>query len=129
MQRVLRQLAFAYRAFVLPAVYLSHSHRQKEISRVQWVSEDASEVHKSKRAMLRTSAIVAAASPLGIGAQVRAAPPKAATSSTPGKFWPDGVRLVISVSMPFEAGAQNEHNNGSPFPAMDAKYPDLPART
>lgn len=96
---------------------------------VQRVSKDDSEVHSSKRAMLRTSAIVAAASTLGMGSQVGAATPKAAASRTPGKFWPDGLRLVISVSMPFEAGAQSEHNNGSPFPAMDTKYPDLPART
>lgn len=44
-------------------------------------------------------------------------------------FWPDGIRMVISISMQFESGAQSEHNNGSPFPAMDEKYPDLPART
>ena len=44
-------------------------------------------------------------------------------------FWPDNIRLVISVSMQFEAGAQSEHNNGSPFPAMEQDLPDLPART
>ncbi|MFZ6731035.1 polysaccharide deacetylase family protein [Undibacterium sp. Ji42W] len=47
-----------------------------------------------------------------------------------GQFWPDGIRMVVSVSMQFEAGAQSEHQNGSPFPAMsDTSLPDLPART
>lgn len=48
---------------------------------------------------------------------------------TQTKFWPDGIRLVISVSMQFEAGAQSEHENGSPFPPMEPHLPDLPART
>src|SRR5258705_4068014 len=41
-------------------------------------------------------------------------------------FWPDGARLVISVSMQFEAGAQPDRGAESPFPAIDTKYPDLP---
>jgi len=45
------------------------------------------------------------------------------------QFWPDGIRLVISVSMQLEAGAQSEHGNGSPFPPMEQHLPDLPART
>lgn len=48
----------------------------------------------------------------------------------PGQFWPDGIRMVISVSMQFESGAQSEHHNGAPFPAMqETDLPDLPART
>jgi len=51
-------------------------------------------------------------------------------SATPSRgFWPDGIRLVISVSMQFEAGAQSEHQNGSPFPPMQEALPDLPARS
>lgn len=47
-----------------------------------------------------------------------------------GQYWPDGIRMVVSVSMQFEAGAQSEHQNGSPFPSMaDQSLPDLPART
>jgi peptidoglycan/xylan/chitin deacetylase (PgdA/CDA1 family) len=38
-------------------------------------------------------------------------------------FWPDSARLVISISMQFEAGAQGEHAEG-PFPALDPRYPD-----
>src|SRR5947209_18176101 len=41
-------------------------------------------------------------------------------------FWPNGARLVISVSMQFEAGAQPDRGAESPFPVIDTKYPDLP---
>ncbi|HEY8357840.1 MAG TPA: polysaccharide deacetylase family protein [Ramlibacter sp.] len=53
----------------------------------------------------------------------------ASTQAGPGRFWPNGARLVISISMQFEAGAQSEHGNGGPFPPMDPAFPDLPART
>jgi peptidoglycan/xylan/chitin deacetylase (PgdA/CDA1 family) len=43
-----------------------------------------------------------------------------------GAFWPNGARLVVSVSMQFEAGAQPERGAESPFPVIDSKYPDLP---
>ena len=43
-------------------------------------------------------------------------------------FWPDKARLVISISMQFETGAQPEREAGSPFPPIDPKYPDLPVR-
>jgi peptidoglycan/xylan/chitin deacetylase (PgdA/CDA1 family) len=39
-------------------------------------------------------------------------------------FWPDGARLVISVSMQFEAGAQPEKNAYSPYTPMDPENPD-----
>lgn len=43
--------------------------------------------------------------------------------------WADGSRLVISVSMQFEAGGQPD-NAGSPFPQnMQSGYKDLPAAT
>jgi len=43
-----------------------------------------------------------------------------------GAFWPNGARLVVSISMQFEAGAQPERGAESPFPAIDTKYPDVP---
>ena len=43
-------------------------------------------------------------------------------------FWPNKARLVISLSMQFETGAQPERGAGSPFPPLDSKYPDLPAQ-
>src|SRR5258705_13925259 len=43
-------------------------------------------------------------------------------------FWPDKARLVISISMQFETGAQPDRAAGSPFPPIDPKYPDLPVQ-
>src|SRR6267154_1620904 len=44
-----------------------------------------------------------------------------------GSFWPDGIRMVISVSMQMEGGAQPSSGTESPMPKIDSKYPDLPA--
>jgi peptidoglycan/xylan/chitin deacetylase (PgdA/CDA1 family) len=38
-------------------------------------------------------------------------------------FCPNNARLVISISMQFEAGAQGDHADGS-FPPLHPKYPD-----
>ncbi|AJE23735.1 polysaccharide deacetylase family protein [Azotobacter chroococcum] len=44
-----------------------------------------------------------------------------APQGAPGKgsFWPDGIRLVISISMQFEAGGQPLKGTDSPFPKVD----------
>jgi peptidoglycan/xylan/chitin deacetylase (PgdA/CDA1 family) len=42
-------------------------------------------------------------------------------------FWPDGARLVISISMQMEAGAQPEAGAESPLPKIDSRYPDIAA--
>src|SRR5712671_4733126 len=42
-------------------------------------------------------------------------------------FWPDNARLVISISMQMEAGAQPESGAESPLPKIDLKYPDIAA--
>src|SRR5712671_6766891 len=42
-------------------------------------------------------------------------------------FWPDNARLVISISMQMEAGAQPESGAESPLPRKDPKYPDIAA--
>ena len=44
-----------------------------------------------------------------------------------GAFWPGGVRMVVSVSMQMEGGAQPASGAESPMPKIDPKYPDLPA--
>jgi len=44
-----------------------------------------------------------------------------------GAFWPDGARMVISISMQMEGGAQPTSGAESPMPKIDPKYPDLPA--
>src|SRR6267154_626955 len=41
-------------------------------------------------------------------------------------FWPDGARLVVSISMQMEAGAQPSSGAESPMPKLDPRYPDLP---
>lgn len=43
-------------------------------------------------------------------------------------FWPNDAQLVISISMQFEATAQDARDPG-PFPAQDPKYPDTIAPT
>src|SRR5712692_8895377 len=40
---------------------------------------------------------------------------------------PDNARLVISISMQMEAGAQPEGGAESPLPKIDPKYPDIAA--
>src|SRR5258707_277634 len=42
-------------------------------------------------------------------------------------FWPDSARLVISISMQMEAGAQPESGTESPLPRIDPKYADIAA--
>src|SRR6202140_4511436 len=42
-------------------------------------------------------------------------------------FWPDDARLVISISMQMEAGAQPESGAESPLPKIDPKYTDIAA--
>ena len=43
-------------------------------------------------------------------------------------FWPDGARMVISVSMQMEAGAQPASGAESPMPRIDSKYGALPGQ-
>lgn len=43
-------------------------------------------------------------------------------------FWPNDAQLVISISMQFEATAQNANDPG-PFPKQDPNYPDTIAPT
>lgn len=50
-------------------------------------------------------------------------------TSASSQHWPGGIRLVISLSMQFEAGAQSERDNGAPFPPLREAVPDLPAAT
>ena len=42
-------------------------------------------------------------------------------------FWPNSARMVISVSMQMEGGAQPASGAESPMPKIDPEYPDLPA--
>src|SRR5258708_9619346 len=67
---------------------------------------------------------------LAVGAPVTASPQTAhgrtmQTNNT-DPFRPDNARLVISISMQMEAGAQPESGAESPLPRIDPKYPDIP---
>jgi peptidoglycan/xylan/chitin deacetylase (PgdA/CDA1 family) len=42
-----------------------------------------------------------------------------AAASADGQFWPNGARLVISISMQFEAGGQPPKGADSPFPKVE----------
>ncbi|MGJ8627284.1 MAG: polysaccharide deacetylase family protein [Sulfitobacter sp.] len=47
-------------------------------------------------------------------------------------YWPDGARLVISISMQFEAGGEAPYGPGGPFSGfidMDPAYPDFPTKS
>lgn len=79
---------------------------------------------------------------LAAGMVLNAASPAKAAAATPGgrtqprqsqlgkgpssAFWPDGIRMVISISMQFEAGGQPPKGTDSPFPKVDFP-PDVPA--
>src|SRR5258707_11645484 len=52
---------------------------------------------------------------------------RAMQTNNPDPFWPDKARLVISISMQMEAGAQPESGAESPLPRIDPKYPDIAA--
>src|SRR5579871_3876878 len=64
---------------------------------------------------------------LGLAAgSSRGQAPGRATASRSTGFWPDGARLVVSLSLQMEAGAQPERGASGPWGVLDAKYPDLP---
>lgn len=47
-------------------------------------------------------------------------------------FWPDDIRLVISLSMQFEAGGEAPYGPGGPFSGfidMNPAYPDFPTKS
>jgi peptidoglycan/xylan/chitin deacetylase (PgdA/CDA1 family) len=70
-----------------------------------------------------TSALVASM-PVAARANAQSAPP---APNADGIFWPNRARMVISVSMQMEASAQPLSGVESPMPAIEAKYPDIPA--
>ena len=64
---------------------------------------------------------------LGLAANSsRAQTPKRKTSTPPPGFWPDGARLVVSLSLQMEAGSQPERGASGPWGVLDPKYADLP---
>ena len=57
----------------------------------------------------------------------RTRPSKSQPSKGPSPaFWPDGIKMAISISMQFEAGGQPPKGTDSPFPKVDFP-PEVPA--
>ncbi|NOK10411.1 polysaccharide deacetylase family protein [Corallococcus exercitus] len=83
----------------------------------------------TRRQFLSGTALAAGA--LAVPEAIVAQAPARGTPKASAKkgFWPGGARLAISLSLQFEAGAQPERGASSPFPPIDAKYPDLPVAT
>ena len=67
---------------------------------------------------------------LGMALTAESAPSRqnAAGSRRTDVFWPGGARLVISLSMQMEAGAQPEREANGPWGVLDGRYPDLPTQ-
>jgi len=82
-----------------------------------------------RRAFIETSIFAAAAVSTSAAQSSLTGPIRSEGSvlKNSNSLWPNGARLVVSVSMQFEAGAQPERGAESPFPIIDTKYPDLPA--
>jgi hypothetical protein len=74
----------------------------------------------NRRKFITTSSVAAvglgAIPILSTGAQEKQPKPTPAEG-----FWPNKARLVISLSMQFETGAQPERGASSPFPPLDPK--------
>ncbi|MCA8428031.1 polysaccharide deacetylase family protein [Burkholderia seminalis] len=80
-----------------------------------------------RRFLAQTGAGLAAGAAVMAGASrpATAAPIPARPTPDAAPFWPDGARLVISISMQFEAGGQPASGADSPFPAV-AFPPSVP---
>ncbi|AMH43654.1 polysaccharide deacetylase family protein [Burkholderia sp. PAMC 26561] len=85
------------------------------------------------RAGLGAGALAAGALLHGAAANAQGAGASSVTTNASGarqgQFWPDGARLVVSISMQFEAGGQPPKGTDSPFPKVDfpASVPADPA--
>ncbi len=81
-----------------------------------------------RRGFLTGSVVSAVACAMGrLGVLPAKAKEDDGSSAKNQRFWPNGARMVVSVSMQMEAGAQPSSGAESPMPKIDAKYPDLPA--
>lgn len=74
----------------------------------------------TRRDFLAASAVAAGAVTLAANSAAAQSP---GSDKAAGGFWPGGARLVVSISMQFEAGAQGKDAEG-PFPPLDKAYVD-----
>lgn len=67
----------------------------------------------------------------GMNALAVASQSSARTKPTHGKFWPEGIRLPVSLSTMFEAGGQPRRDPPTPFGYFTPppQYPDMPTIT
>ncbi len=81
-------------------------------------SIDDADLGPTRRDLLVRAAALAGATTLAAGTPARA---KDGPEADPpaGPFWPEGIRLVVSISMQFEAGGQPSKGTDSPFPRVD----------
>jgi peptidoglycan/xylan/chitin deacetylase (PgdA/CDA1 family) len=80
-----------------------------------------------RRELLITGGALALAAMLTSNSTAQTAAGRIMQTNDTNDFWPGGARLVISISMQMEAGAQPEGGAESPLPKIDPKYPDLAA--
>src|SRR6202795_1906386 len=80
-----------------------------------------------RREFLITGGAFAFAAPPLTNFPAKAAQGGSMQANNTDMFWPGGARLVISISMQMEAGAQKESGAESPLPQMDPKYADIAA--
>src|SRR5438128_11162974 len=80
----------------------------------------------SRRDLIKAEAMAAMAGAVPSSVTLAEPAPELNKPGT-GAFWPDGARMVISVSMQMEGGAQPASGAESPMPKIDPKYPDIPA--
>src|SRR5437879_1982850 len=78
-----------------------------------------------RREFLMTGGALAFAAP--VTASPQSAQRGSMQTNDTDPFWPDKARLVISISMQMEAGAQPESGAESPLPKIDPKYADIAA--
>src|ERR1700694_5127050 len=78
-----------------------------------------------RREFLMSGGVLAFAAPVTASPQTAQRGTMQTNNTDP--FWPDKARLVISISMQMEAGAQPESGAESPLPKIDSKYPDIAA--
>jgi peptidoglycan/xylan/chitin deacetylase (PgdA/CDA1 family) len=92
------------------------------------LNEDADLPSATRRDFLvsagASAGMLAAATALAAGAPAKASAAVQGGGAQPrkdssGPFWPEGIRLVISISMQFEAGGQPSKGTDSPFPKVD----------
>ncbi|WP_237421354.1 hypothetical protein [Flavobacterium sp. HBTb2-11-1] len=83
----------------------------------------------SRRNFIKQTSVIGIAGLINPIEAISSVPKNAPLFSTQKAKWADGSRLVVSISMQFEAGGQPQ-NAESPFPQNIQKgYIDLPAAT